>query len=206
MERETILSTNQNQSKTLDGVISWIDLEITTRAYAYYLSSKGDAFLEVSRKAREAIPSVLELTYTLEEWSGCKNLLSLINDHGSLKYCRERYSFMGTIMRSIRQSLEDKRSLTSEQIKTLMKGLTTLQDGRILDNLYSLYEKTRYVAEVLEISNSYNRDEIFISIISKYLKGVKWPLSEYVIKAQLDKPEMAAYKLLWDFEKGRINK
>jgi hypothetical protein len=206
MERETVSSTNQNQSKTLDRVISWMDLEITTKAYAYYLSSKGGAFLEVSRKAPEAIPSVLKLTYTLEEWSGCKNLLSLINDQGSLKYCRERYSLMDTIMRSIRQSLEERESLTSEQIKTLIGGLTTLQDGRILDNLYSLYEKTRYAAEVLEIVNSYHRDEIFISIISKYLRGFEEPFSEYVIKAQSDKIEMAAFKLLWNFERGCANK
>lgn len=197
MERETVSSTNQNQSKTLDGVISWMDLEITTRAYASYLSSKGEAFLEVSRKASEAIPSVLKLTYTLEEWSGCKNLLSLINDQESLKSCRERYSLMDTIMRSISQSL---KGLTSEEIKTFMKRLSTLQDGRILDNLYLLYEKTRYAAEVLEIVNSYNRDGIFIRIISEYLKGFEWP-SEYVIKAQLDKNEIA-FKLLWDFEKG----
>ena len=197
MERETVSSTNQNQSKTLDGVISWTDLKITTSAYARYLSSKGEAFLEVSHEAPQAIPSALEFTYTLEEWSGCKNLLSLINDQESLKSCKERYSLMDTIMRSISQSL---KSLTSEELKTFMKRLSTLQNGQILNNLYLLYEKTRYAAEVLEIVDSYNRDGIFIRIISEYLKGFEWP-SEYVIKAQLDKKEIA-FKLLWKFEKG----
>ncbi|MFZ8855819.1 MAG: hypothetical protein ACO2OX_01315 [Candidatus Nanopusillus sp.] len=198
MKRETTLSTNQNQSKTLDKLVSWIDLAAIARAYAYYLSSKGDLVKKVSEYMPQALLPVLKLTYELEEWSSCKNLLTLIDDQKSLKYCTERYSFMGTMMRGIEKSLE-KESLTSEQIKTLMEGLTTLQDGQTLDKLYLFYEKTRDVAKLLEISNSFDRDKIFITLISEYLKGAKWLFSEYVTKA--DNIERAAYKLLWTFYK-----
>ena len=201
MERETISSTNQNQSKTLDKIISVGDLVRITRAYAYYLSSKGDLVSKVPEYVPQALPLVLKLMDDLEKRSGCTDLLTLINNRESLEDCTNKYSFMATIMRGIEKSLENEHP-TLEQIKTLMKGLTTLQDGRILDNLYSLYEKTRYVAEVLEISNSYNRNEIFINIISRYLKGAEWLFSEYVTEVQLDKIEMTAYKLLWKFVKG----
>ena len=165
------------------------------------------ALSEVLYEVPVALPAALGLMYKLEEWSGCKNLLT--NDQKYLEDCGEKYSFMAIIFYGVGKSLES-GLLTSERIKTLMEGLTTLQNSQTMEELYRLYLETKKVARQLGLSISYNIlglsspcdiNEIFISIISEYLRGNKQPFSKYVTEAQLDKPEMAAYKLLWKFVK-----
>ncbi|MFZ8800707.1 MAG: hypothetical protein ACO2ON_00805 [Candidatus Nanopusillus sp.] len=130
------LSSNQNQSKTLEESVRKA-LHKAVFEYALYLSTKGDALERVLKNAPQALPSLSKLIKNLEKFGECKSFLT--NDPKTLRKCIDEYNFKRGILKGIHHYTIKKRPPV--EIEEFIKSLEALANGgkQVIEDLYNLY-------------------------------------------------------------------
>ncbi len=177
------LSSNQNQSKTLEE-LRRKTLDKAIAAYSFYLQAKGHALEGVLEDAPQALPSLLKLIENLEKFGKCKNFST--NDPEALQKCIDEYRFKEGIVGGIWRYTIWRR--TPEEIEEFTKGLKILVNGGkpIIKDLYKLY--LQFKTNPSTITEEF-RDHRILEIIPEV-----WGIASLMIR-YLEDPEGYGKKL-----------